>query len=104
MSALQKAYLLKSPADILGSAFEVMVNPDMKGDKGQYFTPRHVVKMCIDVLQPKDGESVFDPACGSGGFLIGALDYVYKQIEHDRDNENDIIENKRIMRPNVCLA
>ena len=95
VSALQKAYLLKSPADILGSAFEVMVNPDMKGDKGQYFTPRHVVKMCIDVLQPKDGESAFDPACGSGGFLIGALDYVYKQIEHDRDNENDIIENKK---------
>ena len=60
VSALQKAYLIKSPADILGSAFEVMVNPDMKGDKGQYFTPRHVVKMCIDVLQPKDGESVFD--------------------------------------------
>lgn len=95
VSALQKAYLLKSPADILGSAFEVMVNPDMKGDKGQYFTPRHVVKLCIDVLQPKDGETVFDPACGSGGFLIGALDYVYKQIEKDRDNENDIIENKK---------
>ena len=95
VSALQKAYLLKSPADILGAAFEVMVNPDMKGDKGQYFTPRHVVKMCIDVLQPKDGESVFDPACGSGGFLIGALDYVYRQIEKDRDNESDIIENKK---------
>lgn len=95
VSALQKAYLLKSSADILGAAFEVMVNPDMKGDKGQYFTPRHVVKMCIDVLQPKDGESVFDPACGSGGFLIGALDYVYKQIEIERDNENDIIENKK---------
>lgn len=95
VSALQKAYLLKSSADILGAAFEVMVNPDMKGDKGQYFTPRHVVKMCIDVLQPKDGESVFDPACGSGGFLIGALDHVYRQIEIDRDNENDIIENKK---------
>ena len=92
---MQKAYLLKSPADILGAAFEVMVNPDMKGDKGQYFTPRHVVKMCVDVLQPKDGESVFDPACGSGGFLIGALDHVYRQIEIDRDNENDIIENKK---------
>ena len=95
VSAIQKSYLLKSPADILGAAFEVMVNPDMKGDKGQYFTPRHVIKMCIDVLQPKDGESVFDPACGSGGFLIGALDNVYKQIERERDNENDIIENKK---------
>ena len=40
-------------------------------------------------------DTATDPACGSGGFLIGALDYVYKQIEHDRDNENDIIENKK---------
>lgn len=95
VSALQKAYLLKSPADILGSAFEVMVNPEMKDNKGQYFTPRHVIKMCIDVLKPQDGETVFDPACGSGGFLIGAMDYVYSQIERDRDNENDIIENKK---------
>lgn len=95
VSALQKAYLLKSPADILGSAFEVMVNPDMKGNKGQYFTPRHVVKMCIDILKPQDRENVFDPACGSGGFLVGALDYVYSQIESERDDENDIIENKK---------
>ena len=95
VSALQKAYLLKSPADILGSAFEVMVNPDMKGNQGQYFTPRHVVKMCIDILKPQDRENVFDPACGSGGFLVGALDYVYSQIESERDDENDIIENKK---------
>ena len=72
-----------------------MVNPDMKGNKGQYFTPRHVVKMCIDILKPQDRENVFDPACGSGGFLVGALDYVYSQIESERDDENDIIENKK---------
>lgn len=95
VSALQKAYLLKSDSDILGSAFEVMINPGMKGDKGQYFTPRHVIKMCIDVLQPKDGETFFDPACGSGGFLIGAMDYVYKKIESERDNEAEILENKK---------
>jgi type I restriction enzyme M protein len=38
----------------------------MKGDKGQYFTPRHVIKMCIEILDPQDGETLFDPACGSG--------------------------------------
>ena len=51
--------------------------------------------MCIDILAPKDRETIFDPACGSGGFLIGALDHVYTQIEADRDNENDIIENEK---------
>lgn len=95
VSALQKAYLLKSDADVLGSAFEVMINPSMKGDKGQYFTPRHVIQMCISILDPRDGESVFDPACGSGGFLIGAMDHVYRQIEAERDDENEIIENKK---------
>jgi len=95
VSALQKAYLLKSDADILGSAFEIMINPGMKGDKGQYFTPRHVIRMCIDILNPKDGELFFDPACGSGGFLIAGMEHVFKQIEIDRDDPNEIIENKK---------
>ncbi|EKO40437.1 MAG: type I restriction-modification system methyltransferase subunit [Solidesulfovibrio magneticus str. Maddingley MBC34] len=95
VSALQKIYLLKSNADILGSAFEVMINPGMKGDKGQYFTPRHVIKMCIEILSPQDGETVFDPACGSGGFLIGAMDYVFRKIEKERDDPDEIIENKK---------
>lgn len=87
VSALQKAYLLKSDADVLGAAFEVMINPGMKGDKGQYFTPRHVIRMCIEILDPQDGETFFDPACGSGGFLIGAMSHVFAQIERDRDND-----------------
>lgn len=95
VSALQKTYLLKSEADVLGSAFEVMINPGMKGDKGQYFTPRQVTKLCTDILKPKDGETVFDPACGSGGFLISAMDHVFKAIEKDRDDTNEILENKK---------
>lgn len=95
VSALQRCYLLRSEADVLGAAFEVMINPEMKGDKGQYFTPRHVIRMCIDVLDPRDGETVFDPACGSGGFLIGAMDHVYRKIERERDSEDAIIENKK---------
>ena len=92
---MQKLYLLKSDADVLGSAFEVMVNPEMKGDKGQYFTPRHVIKMCIDVLNPCDQETIFDPACGSGGFLIGAMNHVFAQIEAERDDPNEILENQK---------
>jgi type I restriction enzyme M protein len=95
VSALQKTYLFKSRADVLGSAFEVMINPDMKGDKGQYFTPRHLIQMCVEILDPKDGETIFDPACGSGGFLIGAIEHVFAKIEADRDDENEIIENKK---------
>ena len=95
VSALQKVYLLKSDADVLGAAFEIMINPGMKGDKGQYFTPRHVVDMCIEILNPKDGETIFDPSCGSGGFLVSAMSHVYRTIENERDDENEIIENKK---------
>lgn len=95
VSALQKAYLLKSDADVLGAAFEVMINPSMKGDKGQYFTPRHVINMCMRVLNPRENETVFDPACGSGGFLVGAMDHVFRQIESERDDYNEIMENQK---------
>ncbi|QNH22249.1 N-6 DNA Methylase [Xanthomonas sp. GW] len=95
VSALQKTYLLKSDADVLGAAFEVMVNPTMKGDKGQYFTPRHVIDLCIDVLNPQDSETIFDPACGSGGFLVSAMDHVFKAIRAERDDESEILENQK---------
>lgn len=95
VSALQKTYLLKSDADVLGAAFEVMVNPTMKGDKGQYFTPRHVIDLCIDVLNPTETETIFDPTCGSGGFLVSAMDHVFKQIRSERDDESEILENQK---------
>lgn len=95
VSALQMSYLLKSDADVLGAAFEIMINPSMKGDKGQYFTPRHVVDLCVEVIQPRDNETVFDPACGSGGFLVGAMDYVFKAIAAERDDESETLENQK---------
>lgn len=95
VSALQKTYLLKSDSDVLGNAFEVMINPGMKGDKGQYFTPRHVIQMCIDVLDPTEHQTIYDPACGSGGFLIAAMGKVFKKIEDGRDDRSEILENQK---------
>ena len=95
VSALQKSYLLKSKSDVLGSAFEIMVNPTGKSDKGQYFTPKHVVNLCIDILDPKEDETFFDPACGSGGFLISAMEHVFQRIELERDDPSEILEAKK---------
>jgi len=67
--------------DILGVAFEALINPETKGDKGQYFTPRHVVDMCVQMLNPRLDETVLDPACGSSGFLIKAMKHVNRYIE-----------------------
>jgi len=64
--------------EIVDSAFEYLINEVSKGKKGQYFTPRHVIKMCVRMLNPKEDEYVIDPACGSGGFLLHAMYHVWE--------------------------
>jgi len=63
--------------EIVDSAFEYLITEVSKGKKGQYFTPRHVIKMCVKMLNPKPDEFVIDPACGSGGFLLHAMYHVW---------------------------
>ncbi|WP_432486905.1 N-6 DNA methylase [Kineococcus sp. SYSU DK018] len=75
-SALEPVSLAHSDMEVIDAAFEYLVNPEQKGQKGQYFTPRPVVRMAVKMLQPQDGEKVIDPSCGSGGFLIHTLGYV----------------------------
>jgi len=63
--------------EIVDRAFEHLITEVSKGQKGQYFTPRNVVKMCINMLNPKQDEFVLDPACGSGGFLLQTMYHVW---------------------------
>ncbi len=51
--------------------------------------------MCIDILDPQQNETIFDPACGSGGFLVAAMDHVFNSIRTERDDENEILENQK---------
>lgn len=62
--------------EVLDGFFEFMVSRAAKGSKGQYFTPRYVVEFCVRMLKPTKDDLVLDPACGSGGFLFHALDFV----------------------------
>lgn len=59
----------------LDQAFEQLTSRSYKADKGQYFTPRHVIDMCVEAVDPKPEESVCDPACGSAAFLKSAHSY-----------------------------
>src|SRR3989344_5484876 len=63
--------------EIVDSAFEYLITEVSKGKKGQYFTPRHVIKMCVKMLDPKANEYIIDPACGSGGFLLHTMYHVW---------------------------
>ncbi|WP_375488548.1 restriction endonuclease subunit M [uncultured Jatrophihabitans sp.] len=75
-SEFQDKRFFDADLDVIDAAFEYLINPEQKGDKGQYFTPRPVVKMCVRMLNPKESERVLDPACGPAGFLIHTLNWV----------------------------
>ncbi len=74
----------KGELEIIDSAFEYLITEVSKGKKGQYFTPRHVIKMCVKMLNPKDGEYIIDPACGSGGFLLHVMYHVWKELKTEK--------------------
>lgn len=78
---LQLYSLQESSRDAVGDAFEVFIGPSLKGAQGQFFTPRNVVKMIINMVDPTPNMKIVDPACGSGGFLVEGLRYVWKKVE-----------------------
>ena len=82
---LQLYSLRDSTRDAVGDAFEVFIGPSLKGGQGQFFTPRNVVKMIIDMVDPTPDQKIIDPACGSGGFLVEALRHVWAKIEANGD-------------------
>jgi type I restriction enzyme M protein len=63
--------------EIIDRAFEHLIAEVSKGQKGQYFTPRNVIKMCVKMLSPQKDERIIDPACGSGGFLLHTMYWVW---------------------------
>lgn len=83
VSRLEGFSLLDSDRDVISDAFEEFIGTSFRGSQGQFFTPKNVVKMIVDVLQPSSGESILDPACGSGGFLSHALQHALKSGQKD---------------------
>lgn len=68
--------------DVKGEIYEGLLEKnaqDTKSGAGQYFTPRALIKAIVDVMQPKPGDTICDPACGTGGFLLAAYDSISKQ-------------------------
>jgi len=85
-AALEPLSLAHTDLDAVDAAFEYLVNPEQKGQMGQYFTPRPVIKMAVKMLNPEDGEKVIDPSCGSAGFLIHTIRHVQQNNNWDQDH------------------
>lgn len=81
VSELQKYSLLNTHIDIKGKAYEELVGANLRGDRGEFFTPRNVMHMTVEMLAPRDDERVLDPACGTGGFLVIAMNRIIAGLE-----------------------
>ena len=80
VASLQDVKLFNSNLDVVDDAFEYLMSKSQKGEKGQYFTPRYVIDMCVRMLNPTANEYMIDPAAGSCGFPIHTIFYVWKKI------------------------
>ena len=77
---LQMYSLLESDVDVKGHAYEEIVGANLRGDRGEFFTPRNVCNMAVAMLDPGESQLILDPACGTGGFLIAAMNHVIEKI------------------------
>jgi type I restriction enzyme M protein len=99
VSQLQSYSLLDTNIDVKGKAYEEIVGSNLRGDRGEFFTPRNICGMAVEMLDPSPDDLVLDPFCGTGGFLTIALNHVILKIrsaeskkwrnkEHPTEREN----------------
>lgn len=104
VSQLQPWSLLESDIDVKGKAYEEIVGSNLRGDRGEFFTPRNVCRMAVEMLDPNPGQLVMDPACGTGGFVTIAMNHVIERLRStektkwrnpDRPTERELQELHR---------
>src|SRR3989344_2431198 len=91
---LSKLKLINTESEIKGDAFEYFIKSiASSNDLGEYFTPRHIVKLMIHLVNPKFGSKILDPFCGTGGFLIEAFRHIRKSIDERDDGLMSTLKN-----------
>lgn len=116
MDKLDPLTLTDVDSDVKGDAFEYFLKASTatKNDLGEYFTPRHIVKTMVRLVNPQIGETIYDPFCGTGGFLIEGFRYIYNNMARTEANlrtlrentvyGNEITNTARITKMNMILA
>ena len=93
--------LFNANLDVIDNAFEYLVGKSSKGEKGQFFTPRWVVDMCVKMLDPQEHETMIDTACGSSGFAIHTIFHVWRNIMQSLGRpESDVLT--AVNKPEQC--
>ena len=84
VSTLQDIKLFNNNLDVVDDAFEYLMSKAQKGEKGQYFTPRYVIDMCVKMMNPTVKDKIIDTACGSSGFTVHSIFKVWKDIRREK--------------------
>lgn len=94
---LSELVLSNTDSDVKGDAFEYFLKNSITvgNDLGEYFTPRHIVKLIVDLVDPNFGDTIYDPCCGTGGFLIEAFRHIRSKVKASKENI-DFLEKKTI--------
>lgn len=91
--------------DIQGDVYEMLLSEiATAGKNGQFRTPRHIIKLMADLVQPQLGHKIADPACGSGGFLLGAYQYIVTQLAIKAGTKNLVPDEDGFVRTSVAAA
>ena len=96
VSQLQMYSLLESDIDVKGRAYEEIVGSNLRGDRGEFFTPRNVCQMMVTMLDPSEKQMILDPACGTGGFLITAMNHVIEKLRASETSKWGDVERAEI--------
>ena len=86
---LQEISFMKTRDDVKGTAFQTFIHENMRGDRGEFFTPQPAIELAVGMLNPDYHESVIDPACGTGRFLIWTMEHVKKKYGLDAGRVRD---------------
>ena len=87
VSELQSYSLLETHVDVKGKAYEELVGANLRGDRGEFFTPRNIMHMAVEMINPKLGEKICDTSCGTGGFLVMAMNHVIGQLKKEAERD-----------------
>jgi len=93
----ERIAILNKNTRIADEAFEFLLPDVAKAQKGQYFTPRHVIRMAIKMLNPRPNEYVIDPACGSGGFLMETMRWIWDKYLYEEPEDKKIEYAKKFL-------
>lgn len=96
---LQNFCLIETDRDIIADAFEIFTGYSLKGEQGQFFTPKNVIRLIINAVDPSLSDVIIDPSCGSGGFLVESLKYLWSKVDQEANEldweETAVYEEKK---------